>query len=110
MIFLHGQEKEQSLISLLTSGLSVSDYSFVSFFDRRFHYRGICRKLNIQVLLLVPDKIKQTGMEMNFDLQVTPDAEVQIIFDAKVGDVMKGRGTGDLNISSDKKWGFQNDR
>ncbi len=64
---------------------------------------GILMKGGDQLLL---HKNRQTGMEMNFDMQVTPDAEVQIIFDAKVGDVMKGRGTGDLNIVLSRKGGF----
>ena len=37
-------------------------------------------------------------MSINFDLEVTPDAEVQIIFDPKVGDIMKGRGSGNLKM------------
>jgi hypothetical protein len=80
----------------LTSGLSVSDYSFISFFDAD----SVVSDLNDPAtrILSAPAQSKKTGMEMNFDLQVTPDAEVQIIFDAKVGDVMKGRGSGDLNI------------
>jgi hypothetical protein len=42
-------------------------------------------------------------MDLIFDLEVTPDAEVQIIFDSKVGDVMKGRGSGNLNINLNQK-------
>jgi len=37
-------------------------------------------------------------MQINFDLAVTPDAEVQIIFDPKLGDIIKGRGTGNLDM------------
>lgn len=39
------------------------------------------------------------SIELNFDLTVTPDAEVQLVFDSSVGDIMKGRGTGNLNLS-----------
>ncbi|MBK7627426.1 MAG: translocation/assembly module TamB domain-containing protein [Bacteroidales bacterium] len=89
----------------LTSGLSVSDYSFISFFDADSVLNkesGNYESINANT----PAQAKKTGMEMNFDLQVTPDAEVQIIFDAKVGDVMKGRGTGDLNIVMTRKGDF----
>jgi hypothetical protein len=48
-----------------------------------------------------------TGIDLNFDLEVTPDAEVQLIFDPKVGDIMKGRGSGNLNISLDPKGEFR---
>jgi hypothetical protein len=47
-------------------------------------------------------------MDLNFDLEVTPDAEVQIIFDPKVGDVMKGHGSAkNLAISYDKQGNFR---
>ena len=59
------------------------------------------------IQLLLPVAPKQLGMDINFDLEVTPDAEVQIIFDSKVGDVMKGRGSGNLNITLDKKGEFK---
>jgi hypothetical protein len=49
----------------------------------------------------------RTGMDLNFDLEVTPDAEVQLIFDSKVGDIMKGYGTGRLNINYDSKGDFR---
>ena len=37
-------------------------------------------------------------MQINFDLTVTPDAEVQIIFDPKLGDIIRGKGNGNLNM------------
>ncbi|MFN0030597.1 MAG: translocation/assembly module TamB domain-containing protein [Flavobacteriales bacterium] len=36
------------------------------------------------------------GIKLNFNLEVTPDAEFKIIFDEAVGDVMRGRGKGHL--------------
>jgi hypothetical protein len=38
-------------------------------------------------------------MEIKMDLDVTPDAEVQLLIDPKAGDVIRGRGSGNLNIS-----------
>jgi len=43
-------------------------------------------------------EVKMKGMTMNFKLEINPNAEVQLIFDPKVGDIIKGRGTGNLNI------------
>ena len=43
-------------------------------------------------------EVKMKGIKMNFNLEVTPDAEVQLIFDPKIGDIIKGRGTGSLTI------------
>ncbi len=39
-----------------------------------------------------------SAMELNFELTVTPDAEAQIIFDPKIGDVIKGRGNGNIKM------------
>lgn len=38
------------------------------------------------------------GITMNFDLEVTPEAEVQLIFDSQIGDIIRGRGTGNLML------------
>jgi len=44
------------------------------------------------------DEIDLSGIRMKFELDITPDAEFQIIFDEGVGDVMKGRGRGHINM------------
>lgn len=44
-------------------------------------------------------EVKMQGLTMDFKLEVTPDAEVQLIFDPKVGDILRGRGNGNLNLS-----------
>ena len=38
------------------------------------------------------------GILLDFELEITPDAEIQIIFDEKVGDKIKGRGKGNLRM------------
>jgi hypothetical protein len=42
--------------------------------------------------------VNLTGIQLNFDLDVTPDAEVQIIFDSKIGDIIRGRGNGSFKM------------
>ena len=87
----------------LNTGLSVSEVSFVSFVDSNNDtIRG-----SLENVRLIPAQSKTTGMEINIDLEVTPVAEVQLIFDLKVGDVMKANGTGDLNINLNKKGDFR---
>lgn len=77
----------------LNTGMSVSEYSFVSFDDQK---HGTAPGSPART---VPVVKPQTGFDINFDLEVTPDAEAQLIFDSKAGDIMKGRGSGNLNIS-----------
>ncbi len=43
-------------------------------------------------------EVKMKGLSMDFNLEITPDAEVQLIFDPVIGDILKGRGNGNLNI------------
>jgi hypothetical protein len=88
----------------LNTGLSVSEYSFISFIDADAPIENDSRKNLIQ---LAPATVKQTGIDLNFDLEITPDAEVQLIFDSKVGDVMKGRGSGNLSINLNKAGDFK---
>lgn len=49
------------------------------------------------------DKETFAGLTMNFNLEVTPDAYCELIFDIRTGEIIKGRGRGNLrlNISKD---------
>lgn len=46
-------------------------------------------------------EVDLTGVELDLDFRVTPDAEVTLTFNDKTGDQIKVRGSGDLNISLD---------
>ncbi len=46
------------------------------------------------------------GATVNIDLEVTPDADVQLIFDSKVGDVIHAKGSGNLRIYIPPTSGF----
>jgi hypothetical protein len=61
------------------------------------------RDENSPPIFQIPDDL---GISLNFDLKLTPDAEVQIIFDSKIGDIMRGRGFGDLKLEMDKEGFF----
>jgi hypothetical protein len=43
-------------------------------------------------------EVQLKGLKMNFDLEITPDAQIQLIFDPKVGDKMRGWGSGNLKM------------
>ena len=86
----------------LNTSETISDYSFIKFIDKDSS-SGEGEKN----LLKIPNPPAQTGMDLNFDLEVTPDAEIQLIFDSKLGDVMKGTGSGNLNINLSKTGEFK---
>ena len=50
------------------------------------------------------DKIPKSTIkfpEINFDTEITPEAEVQLIFDQTAGDVLKAKGKGNLKLKID---------
>jgi len=47
------------------------------------------------------------GVQMNFDLDVTPDAEIQLILNEKLGDIIKSQGSGAITLNIDTKGLFR---
>jgi hypothetical protein len=48
-----------------------------------------------------------SGLTLKFNLEATEDAEVQILFDAKAGDAIKARGTGNITMNINTLGGFE---
>ncbi|MBN2669630.1 MAG: translocation/assembly module TamB [Bacteroidales bacterium] len=44
-------------------------------------------------------KADLSGLGLNFELTVTPDAEVMLIFDDQLGDIVKANGSGNLDLN-----------
>lgn len=44
-----------------------------------------------------------SGVKMDMDIEVTPDAQVQIIFDARLGDILRSAGGGNIQIRMDRQ-------
>lgn len=72
----------------LSSGSEVTEQKFIHFVNTS----------KDTALLEDQQKIDLTGIQLNLNLQVTSDAEAQIIFDSKVGDVIRGKGNGNLRL------------
>jgi len=51
-------------------------------------------------------EVDLAGMTVSMDLDITPAARCQVIFDSTVGDILKGRGNGNLQIKMDKEGGI----
>lgn len=49
---------------------------------------------------------KLTGLSLNMELEVTPDAYVQIIFDPRVGDIIEANGRGNLKLDVNTEGDF----
>jgi hypothetical protein len=50
---------------------------------------------------------KGFGLTIDFDLEVTQDAYCELIFDIKTGDIIRGRGNGNLKLKLDKNGNFE---
>lgn len=48
-----------------------------------------------------------TGIQLNFDLEITPSTEVQLIFDSKLGDIIRARGYSHLIMSINSNGDFK---
>ena len=68
--------------------VTIGDSSFINFIDKNeTNEEAEKRKLR-----------EYKGLELEFDLDVTPDAEVQIVLDRKSGSMLTGTGAGNLLI------------
>ncbi|HEX5170556.1 MAG TPA: translocation/assembly module TamB domain-containing protein, partial [Cyclobacteriaceae bacterium] len=52
------------------------------------------------------NRMDLTGITFDLNLDVTPDAYCEIIFDLKAGDIIRGRGNGDIKLLLDTKGEF----
>ncbi|KPK87185.1 MAG: hypothetical protein AMS27_03225 [Bacteroides sp. SM23_62_1] len=89
--------KNTQLFINMNEGSEIQENNFITFTNVSDYEEVIIIKENSEV----------TGLNMNFDLELTPDAEVQIIFDPKVGDIMKGNGYGNIKLEINSYGKFQ---
>ncbi len=52
------------------------------------------------------EKVELSGIALDLNLDITPDAFAEIIFDVKSGDIIRGRGNGNLKLQLDTKGEF----
>jgi hypothetical protein len=67
----------------------LSDTSFISFIDKNSQNRFTSSKAITQI-----EEI--SGLELNFELDVTNEAEIEIVIDQETGSYLRGKGAGNL--------------
>ncbi|MDA3880967.1 MAG: translocation/assembly module TamB [Prolixibacteraceae bacterium] len=50
--------------------------------------------------------IKTSDFNLNLDIDITPDAKVQLIFNSQFGDIIRGVGNGNLQVRVDRNYNF----
>lgn len=97
----NARTEKNTRVYIPIGGLSSVDrkdfITFVNFTDTTF-VRKVDKNVN--------NKINLTGITFDLNLDVTPDAYCEIIFDVKSGDIIRGRGNGDLKLQIDTKGEF----
>ncbi|HSV87824.1 MAG TPA: translocation/assembly module TamB domain-containing protein [Bacteroidales bacterium] len=53
---------------------------------------------NVASQVVVSPATNRGNLSLNLELEVTPDAEVQLIIDSRTGDIIRGRGHGNLTM------------
>ncbi|MCF8328000.1 MAG: translocation/assembly module TamB, partial [Bacteroidales bacterium] len=91
-------EKGSQLFIPLTNSSEASRSDFITFMNTKDTSKTISfeqeRKENVK------------GLNININLEATRDAEVQIIFDETIGDIIKARGAGQMEFNVDTRGDF----
>ena len=86
-------DRNTSFYVPMNSSQTIGEYSFITFTDSE-NPTG-----DVVITPVIQERKSDGKFELNLDLDVTPDAEVQLVLDSKAGDVMKGKGSGRLNMN-----------
>jgi len=84
----------------LTQTSNIVQEDFIKFVSRKDS------TTNVDNVVDQNPKIDISGLKLNLDLEITPDAYSEIIFDISSGDIIRGRGNGKLKLQIDTKGDF----
>ncbi|TNE58252.1 MAG: hypothetical protein EP344_10215 [Bacteroidetes bacterium] len=87
-------------IPLSSSSDDIQDASFITFIDKTAPRNGTSGNGRSGL-----GELKGLNFEMN--LSITEDAEVQLIFDEQAGDIIRGRGEGDIRLTINREGDFK---
>ncbi|MEQ9466683.1 MAG: translocation/assembly module TamB domain-containing protein [Ekhidna sp.] len=79
----------------ISDGTSVGQEEYISFVD----FTDTTR-------VEIEENFNISGLTLDFDIEVTPDAYCELIFDIKTGDIIRGRGRGNLKLRLDTDGDF----
>ncbi len=88
-IFANVQTEKGTKFNLnLESATEISQNDFIQIVNKQTRPENIIR----------PNVNPASGLNLTFNIQATPEANVQLIFDSKVGDIIKSQGSGNLRL------------
>jgi hypothetical protein len=93
-------EKNTQFNIPLSSSDEVARTTFISFVDHTPRAQKRPIELRRRRTVVTSDEPSvEPKFAINLNLDVTPDAEAQLIFDAKIGDIIRARGSGNLKLN-----------
>jgi len=94
---ISGRTERNTKINIPLNRSGTADESgFVTFINTKKSAEELSDDYNIDL----------SGFRLNFDLEVTPEAEALLIFDSKIGDIIRARGEGNLKMETDANNNF----
>ncbi|MBO4371062.1 MAG: translocation/assembly module TamB domain-containing protein [Paludibacteraceae bacterium] len=98
-IFVTGTPKKGSTFSVpVNSYTAATDNTFITFVNREKEKDKSPEERRKRRLIEMPE----AKVNVSLDIDVTPDAEVQIIFDNRTNDVIRANGEGNLKVDVDQ--------
>ncbi len=92
-------EKNTQFNIPLSSDDEISKTTFISFVDHRPRAQKNPFEFRRRRISNPDEPAQEQKFTINMALDVTPDAEAQLIFDSKIGDIMRARGSGSLKLN-----------
>lgn len=104
-IYLNAQSKKGTVLYLpLTETSNVEKQQIFTFVDK--YHKNKYLKTDSVVLNTPSIASSNNSISMFFNMDVTPDAELQIIFDANTGDIIKATGNGNIRMDVSTKGNY----
>ncbi len=95
-------EKNTRIYIPMSSTESVEKKDFINF----VHFTDTIRTSTGKEPNAIRRPRESAGLTMDVNLDITPDAYTEIIFDIKSGDIIRGRGNGEIKLQLDTKGDF----
>ena len=86
-------------IPLSGASEEVTQKEYISFVD----FSDTTQQIDVEEIV----RNSISGVSLDFEVDVTPDAYVELIFDIRTGDIIRGRGNGNLNLALDTNGEFE---
>lgn len=95
-------EKNTRIFIPMSSSETVEKKDFINF----VHFTDTTKAIGSEKKIAKKNSIEPKGISMDLNLDITPDAYTEIIFDIKSGDIIRGRGNGEIKLQLDTKGEF----